>query len=300
MDAPPPSNDNSQRSLFIATPCFGGMVTTGYMSSILKLMQAAQQHDVAVSINMLGRDSLVTRSRNTLTQVEGLGLDKNGLFQVFAPNQNEELYTDLWHGPYYGFSRLLETLDMTDRPIRFKPIDVYYHMFTGTKYAGVHALQQVLDAVLKQSVTPVFTSDYARSVLDWQDTSIARDGAFWVVRNGGYLRTVRLPAGKAPDLTSAQGVAGYTAGPGGTYVHLTGGAARFAVIDAARAPHVPHLADANGRLEHFARDANGFSFDLRALVVPQFRLADAGACRVSRRTLSGYPYGLHVDVSCAS
>ncbi|MBS0248707.1 MAG: hypothetical protein JSR61_18980 [Proteobacteria bacterium] len=67
MDAPPPSNDNAQRSLFVATPCFGGMVATGYMSSILKLMQAAQQHDVAVSINMLGRDSLVTRARNTLT-----------------------------------------------------------------------------------------------------------------------------------------------------------------------------------------------------------------------------------------
>ncbi|GAB2917044.1 bifunctional glycoside hydrolase 114/ polysaccharide deacetylase family protein [Paraburkholderia jirisanensis] len=261
------------------------------------VLKAAYQAGV---LNMNGGDTVITKSYPSWTAIAPLGVRKDGYYQVFAPNQNEELYTDLWHGPYYGFSRLLETLDMTDKPIRFKPIDVYYHMFTGTKYAGVHALQQVLDAVLKQSVTPVFTSDYAQSVLDWEDTSIARDGAFWVVRNGGDLRTVRLPTGKAPDLSNAQGVAGYLAGPGGTYVHLTGSAARFTVIDAARAPHVPHLADANGRLEHFARDANGFSFDLRALVAPQFRLADAGACRVSRRTLSGYPYGLHVDVSCAS
>lgn len=66
-----PSNDNAEQPsgnilLFIATPCFGGVVTTGYMSSILMLMQAAQQHGISVSINMLGRDSLITRSRNTL------------------------------------------------------------------------------------------------------------------------------------------------------------------------------------------------------------------------------------------
>ncbi|WP_246662988.1 hypothetical protein [Pseudolabrys sp. FHR47] len=70
-DSPSPSNDNAaQRNnniqLFIATPCFGGMVTTGYMSSIMMLMQLAQQHGISVGINMLGRDSLITRSRNTL------------------------------------------------------------------------------------------------------------------------------------------------------------------------------------------------------------------------------------------
>jgi hypothetical protein len=53
-------------TLFIATPCFGGLVTTGYMSSILKLMQSAEQYGVAISVNLLGRDSLITRSRNTL------------------------------------------------------------------------------------------------------------------------------------------------------------------------------------------------------------------------------------------
>ncbi|HWK94625.1 MAG TPA: hypothetical protein VNR39_04290 [Pseudolabrys sp.] len=69
--SPSPSNDNAAQphdniQIFIATPCFGGVVTTGYMSSIMMLMQLAQQHGVSVSINMLGRDSLITRSRNTL------------------------------------------------------------------------------------------------------------------------------------------------------------------------------------------------------------------------------------------
>ncbi|HET7849513.1 MAG TPA: hypothetical protein VFL51_10685 [Pseudolabrys sp.] len=52
--------------IYIATPCFGGLVTTGYMMSMLKLMQSNAAHGFAVSVNLLGRDSLVTRSRNTL------------------------------------------------------------------------------------------------------------------------------------------------------------------------------------------------------------------------------------------
>ena len=52
--------------VFVATPCFGGLVTTGYTMSILKLMQRTEEFGFSVSINLLGRDSLVTRSRNTL------------------------------------------------------------------------------------------------------------------------------------------------------------------------------------------------------------------------------------------
>src|ERR1700744_3724333 len=52
--------------VYLATPCFGGLVSTGYMMSVLKLMQYAPQHGFSLSVNMLGGDSLVTRSRNTL------------------------------------------------------------------------------------------------------------------------------------------------------------------------------------------------------------------------------------------
>ena len=52
--------------IYVATPCFGGLVTTGFMMSIMKLMQFTDVHGFSISINLLGRDSLVTRSRNTL------------------------------------------------------------------------------------------------------------------------------------------------------------------------------------------------------------------------------------------
>ena len=45
----------------------GGSVTTGYMTSVINLMQSAETHGVSVSLNLLGRDSLISRARNTLT-----------------------------------------------------------------------------------------------------------------------------------------------------------------------------------------------------------------------------------------
>ncbi|QGZ63114.1 bifunctional glycoside hydrolase 114/ polysaccharide deacetylase family protein [Paraburkholderia acidisoli] len=261
------------------------------------VLKAAYQAGV---LNMNGGDTLITRSYPSWTAIAPLGVMKDGYYQVFAPNQNEELYTGLWHGPFYGFDRVLETFEMTDKPIRFKPIDVYYHMFTGTKYASVRSLKTVLETVMKQHVTPVFSSEYARTVLDSLDTSVARDGDFWVVRNAGILRTLRLPVGKVPDLATAQGVIGYLPGPGGTYVHMSGSEARFRVIDAARAARVPYLADANGVLDRAQRTSGGLSFDLHAHVAPQFTLANAGACRVTKRPLSDSVYSIHVDVACGT
>ena len=52
--------------LFIATPCYGGMVHQRYMQSIIALLQAGQSGGFRVSVELLGYDSLVTRSRNTL------------------------------------------------------------------------------------------------------------------------------------------------------------------------------------------------------------------------------------------
>ncbi|MCO6416936.1 hypothetical protein JYK14_12300 [Siccirubricoccus sp. KC 17139] len=50
----------------IATPCYGAMVHQGYMLSVLRLLQDELASEVAFTLEMLGHDSLITRSRNTL------------------------------------------------------------------------------------------------------------------------------------------------------------------------------------------------------------------------------------------
>ncbi|MGB8278286.1 MAG: hypothetical protein WCF20_10215 [Methylovirgula sp.] len=52
--------------VFIATPCFGGLVSQHYMQSVISLIQYAGQAGFDAMLALLGHDSLITRSRNTL------------------------------------------------------------------------------------------------------------------------------------------------------------------------------------------------------------------------------------------
>lgn len=55
-----------QSHIFLATPCFGGVVTQGYMQSVCALMAAAPSAGLGLTLALLGQDALITRSRNTL------------------------------------------------------------------------------------------------------------------------------------------------------------------------------------------------------------------------------------------
>jgi hypothetical protein len=52
--------------VFVATPCYGGLVHQRYMISAIALLQAGPALGFRVTLELLGYDSLITRSRNTL------------------------------------------------------------------------------------------------------------------------------------------------------------------------------------------------------------------------------------------
>ncbi|MCW2273443.1 hypothetical protein GJ654_05630 [Rhodoblastus acidophilus] len=52
--------------LFIATPCYGGMVTQRYMHSTVGLLNLGRDLGFQASLNLLGNESLITRARNLL------------------------------------------------------------------------------------------------------------------------------------------------------------------------------------------------------------------------------------------
>ncbi len=52
--------------VFVATPCYGGLVHQGYMRSVIELLQTGPALGFRVSVELLGYDSLITRGRNTL------------------------------------------------------------------------------------------------------------------------------------------------------------------------------------------------------------------------------------------
>lgn len=244
--------------------------------------EAVRKAYAAGMLNMNGGDTLISRRNPSWTAIAPIGLNKGeGAFQVFAPHQNENIYTNEWTGPYYGFERVIETFEMTDKPIRFKPLNIYYHTYSGTKAASMRALRKVYDYAMSQPVMPIYASDYIRKALDFQTFAVARDGDTWVVRGAGDLRTVRMPGQSVPQLAGSQGVVGFSAANGGqgTYVHLDGGTARFRVGN--NTPSQPYIAEASGVTRNLVRTGNSMRFDFRGDFKPFFRIAGGSQCRVT-------------------
>jgi hypothetical protein len=220
-----------------------------------------------------------------LPNVEMAGHSSSSASSTTA-NGNGTLTTPSGHEPLSGLDSALVTFQRTGQPVRFEPVDVHYSMLAGIQYASVQTLDTMYDALSRQLLNPVFSSEYAAKAIDFDRMAIARDGSTWQVRDAGYLRTVRLAPGQAPELADSVGVAGYAPGPGGVYVNLTGTQARFSVIEThAGVPdsnsHIAYLQQANGSIDDFMRRPDGLSFDLHTYMAPNFTLANARACRVS-------------------
>jgi uncharacterized protein (TIGR01370 family) len=232
-------------------------------------------------LNMNGGETLITDTSPSWTKISGLGIPRAGYFQVFAPNQNENLYTNLWHGPFYGFQRVIETFRLTETPYRFKPVDIYYHYYSATKSASREALHRVYQWALAQSLTPVFVTEYLLKVDDFNRMTIARyiEGGYRI-RGNGALRSLRLPqAGPPPDWSGSRDVVGVAPGPSARYVTLGGGSAELRF--AAAASRQPYLVSANARVEAFSRGEGMLRMDLRGHVPLQLTVANAQGCRVT-------------------
>ena len=52
--------------LFVATPCYGGMVTQRYMQCTCALLMDTTSRGIRMQLELLGRESLITRGRNAL------------------------------------------------------------------------------------------------------------------------------------------------------------------------------------------------------------------------------------------
>ena len=243
-------------------------------------------------VNINGGDTSISKAQPTLTAIGALGITKGNYLQVYAPITNENIYTNLWQGPYYGFERVLETFEMTDKPRRIKPVGIYYHTYSASKAAGLKALKKVYDWALSQPLHPVRTSEFIRKVQDFHTYAIAREGDGWRVRGAGQLRTLRMPYSVndiTPTLAQGVGVAGVSEGAEGSYLHLTGDRAWIArpggsaAADTANAPTV-WLHTANARVTQWQRTQQGqrTEFTLQGHVPLQFSVAGmAPACKLS-------------------
>lgn len=243
------------------------------------------------NLNINGGDTTINDSKPSLTRVAPLGISRNGWFQVFAANQNENVYTNLWSNTFYGYRRVLETFRLTDRPRRLKPVDIYYHFYSLTKEASLKSLQTVHSWALSQKLFSIHTSEYIRKVLDFNHTVVARDGSKWLVRNNGDLREFRISNGAGfPDLALGNKIAGFSDYNDSRYIHLMpGGEARIELTE--KPPTIPYLAKSGAMLESFERSGRNIKLVLKGYVPFRTEIGNTSGCRVremgDKKTIEG-------------
>lgn len=200
---------------------------------------ALAQVRAAGLLSMNGGNTVISSRNPTLTAVSPMGRPIDGQYQTYAPVQNENVFTNLWRGPFYGFRDVISSFQMTDRPRRLKPIDIYFHFYSGSKVGALKSLHQVFDWALGQDVVSVYASEYIRKVEDFQHLTLARrlDGC-WQVRSDGSLTTLRLDSDSgigAIDSARSTSITSVRSLPQGRYVALDGSGR--AVLCAAPAGH---------------------------------------------------------------
>lgn len=230
--------------------------------------------------NINGGETIITNSRASFTAVSPMGIIKDGWLQVFAPNQNENLYTNNWSGPFYGYRRVIETFRLTDAPRRLKPVDIYYHIYAVSKPASLKALQEAYDWALKQQLFPVYASSYVTRVQDFFRTTVARRDDGWLIRNSGDLRQVRVPLTAGyPDLNASRGVLGFSDFNDQRYIHLAPGGDSFLKLTDT-APVRPFPEAVAARINSFQTSGKNIQMTVTAEADGYLRFNNASDCRV--------------------
>lgn len=238
----------------------------------------------AGALEMNGGNTIISKRWKGLAGISPRIAMMDGELQVYAPAQNEMFYTDDWKASYLGgFANVIETFEMTGAPRRLKPVNIYYHFYSGERGDALAALKKVEDWAMSQPLHAVNAADYVRAVHDARDCVIRRSGRnHWIVHCDGSIRTFRLPAGGAfPRVGLETGVSGWNDDQGVRYIHTTG--AKEVEIELARQPSAgPVLVSSTGEVIFHRLDEEGLDMEAKDLrpVEVTLRMPDSVEWRV--------------------
>jgi hypothetical protein len=129
--------------LFVSTPCYGRLVHQRYMQSAIALLQAGPTFGFRVSIELLGYDSLVTRSRNALvakfldteTATHLLFVDADIAFEVEQVVRMLRFHADVVAG-MYPLKMIHREAHAVDRAQSGEPLDSAPRRYVGVPCEG--------------------------------------------------------------------------------------------------------------------------------------------------------------------
>lgn len=217
--------------------------------------------------NINGGDTRFDPEFHSYAWVAPSGRQVGALHQVYSSDSNENTYTNLWKERYFGYRYLPETLRHTDSPIRIKPVNLYFHMYSGEKDASLGAVIGNLRYARTQELAPVTAARYAAIVDGFDSASIVALGARrWRIDNRDGLDTVRFDRaeGESVDFAKSSGVIGERRFQGSLYVSLDS-ADRAPVVALARrppsAPARPHLIQSSWQISKLRVEGARFQFE---------------------------------------
>ncbi len=213
-------------------------------------------------LNINGGDTRFDGDWPSYTAVSPIGRQLGRERQIYASQANENLYTDLWRGRFFGFRFLETSLRNTESPIRVKPINIYYHMYSGEREEGLDALRRNLDYARGEAIAPITTSHFAEIANGFFGTSITREGDGWVITGRGALNTIRFDdaADMLPDLKRSRGVMGAVHFQGSLYVSLDPDAADPFIVLTTHDPGLPLMVESRWAVRSLERTADKLTF----------------------------------------
>jgi len=224
--------------------------------------------------NVNGGDTDINATFPFLCRVSPMGINKGSYFQVYAPIQNENVYTNEWKVKD-GYLKVIETFKLTETPRRLKPISIYYHFYSGQTKASLKALKAVYKWALSQETIPLYLSEYAQKVLEFRGAALAErnDGkGDFVFCSAGELNTLRIPLNWGyPDLFSSKGVVGYRVINDSLYVFLDGSRCRE-LIFTDRDKNPLAIVSSNGRVKNFKVSDDKIYIEVNAHVPAELTL----------------------------
>ena len=231
-------------------------------------------------LNINGGYTTISNTEPWLTLVSPLGLERGGYYQIYTGAQNENVYTNDWLGPFWGFKKVVQTFKMTENPRRLKPIDVYYHLYSGSKLASLNALKYIFNWTSHQDIIPIFTSEYIPKVMDFYEVSLAKlDSHHYMVSGMKNLKTLRYDANVGIDFQKSATVLGKKIIKEKTYIHLAKGSDHDLVLTSKQNKGI-YIISTNGDIKEYIRGKKGIRYKVESYVDLEFNIHLKKGCKL--------------------
>lgn len=249
--------------------------------------------------NINGGDPRMDGEFKSYSWVCGLARRVGDDWQIYSSGANDHAYTRDWHGNFSGFRRAVDSFKNMETPIRIKPIDIYYHLYSAERSDALNALLYAFHYARSQRIAPVWTSDYAAMVDGFLSARIVKLGDNrWRIENRGKLETIRFDRAtlKAIDFARSVGVIGQKYFQGSLYVALDRAVAKpiialkkYNPLDGKALADRPYLVDARWRTWSLSRGKVGFEFKAQGFGTGTFlwKVPAAGRYRIIVTTIEG-------------